>query len=186
MNIFILDDWAVKSVTYHSDIHVNKMLIEACQILCTVHHLAGTDASIIPYRKTHIHHPCVKWVMQSIKNYNWLCMFASKLAIEYQYRKSKANASGKIVNWCDQNSPDLPVTEVKTPHVIGFNQTKYADCIIKVDTEIDVVASYREYYRKYKQGYWRKSRSKKDGTVNPPVFVPHTWTLRGKPDFMIS
>jgi phage-related protein len=78
MNIFILDKDPKKIAMYHNDKHVVKMIVETAQLLCTAHHVSGTNGDI-PYRKTHQNHPCSIWARESIENYNWLLTLLKEL-----------------------------------------------------------------------------------------------------------
>ena len=71
MNIFALDRDPRKAARGLQDLHVGKMLIEACQLLCSAHPL---DAA--PYRRTHFNHPCAVWTRASLSNYRWLAAHA--------------------------------------------------------------------------------------------------------------
>ena len=48
MNIFILDSNLERNAEYHCDQHVNKMILEAAQMLCTVATLHGIKD--VPYK----------------------------------------------------------------------------------------------------------------------------------------
>ena len=62
MNIFILDKDIQTCARYHCDRHVNKMILESVQILCTVLNERGF---VTPYKSTHRQHPCIHWVNRS-------------------------------------------------------------------------------------------------------------------------
>ena len=72
MNIFVLDDDPKTCAMYHCDKHVVKMILETAQMICTTHHLIGSYDYDIPYKSTHINHPCNRWLRDSVENYNWL------------------------------------------------------------------------------------------------------------------
>lgn len=59
MKIFVLDTDIELCARYHCDRHVNKMILESVQILCTVLNERGFNT---PYQSTHRKHPCVSWV----------------------------------------------------------------------------------------------------------------------------
>lgn len=83
MNIFILDENPVKCARYHCDKHVNKMLLEAAQMLCTV---AWSYGNKVPYQPTHLQHPCTQWVATTSANWDWLIRLSFALNQEYKYR----------------------------------------------------------------------------------------------------
>jgi hypothetical protein len=101
MNIFILDTDIALCARYHCDRHVNKMILESVQILCTVLNERGFQT---PYKSTHRNHPSVRWVDQSYDNFLWLAELAAALNHEYRYRydKDRDHASirvlGNIIN----------------------------------------------------------------------------------------
>ena len=164
MNIFVLHHDPEKCAEYHNDTHINKMLIEAVQILSTANYINGSDQT--PYKPTHFNHPCVKWAAESDVNFNWLYSLAINLAKQYVARKGKYHAT---INKLTEIKPKKCGYGIPDKFVIGFNTEKYADCII----ESDVIESYRNYYRIYKQGFYRKE-----------TFVKYQWTKTDKPYFM--
>lgn len=85
------------------DQHVCKMLLETAQMLSTAHRVLdpdfpkiARDCDRILYKKTHINHPCNKWVRQSVHNYNWLYSYYNALGIEYNYRYNTHRKIPKI------------------------------------------------------------------------------------------
>lgn len=135
MQIFVLDIVPQKAALYHNDKHVVKMIVESAQILCTVHHLTSNKTDI-PYKKTHINHPCVKWTMESISNYNWLMSLLNELLKEYTYRYDRIHATQRVYNWLVQNKPILPNKELTTFALVMDDKYK----------TIDPIQSYRNFY----------------------------------------
>ena len=84
MNIFVLDNNYKKCAKAHVDKHVVKMILEHAQMICTAHHIVGGMDYDIPYKSTHINHPCSKWVRDSVNNYDWLVNMTSALNNEYK------------------------------------------------------------------------------------------------------
>lgn len=84
MQVFVLDKDPVLAARYHCDKHVVKMIVETCQLLCTAHHLHGSEQP--PYRKTHVNHPCAIWARESRANYDWLIQLGFALSDEYTLR----------------------------------------------------------------------------------------------------
>ena len=144
MNIFVLDLDPIKCAIYHSDKHCIKQILESAQLLCGVHWFTGQSA---PYKLTHKNHPCSIWVRQSIKNYQFLCKLGKELCNEYTYRYGKTHKSESVIDWCIENTPNIPD--------IGFTcLPKAMPDEYKVDS---VVESYRKYYigSKYSFAYWK-------------------------------
>ena len=100
MNLFYLDEDLDKCAEYHVDKHVNKMILEAAQLLCTaiwVDHLLGFrphaldkhDSTVLneykkiekplkpeerhltPYLGMMYNHPSTIWTRSSLDNYEW-------------------------------------------------------------------------------------------------------------------
>lgn len=143
MNIFVLDEQPEKCAQYHADKHVVKMILEHAQLMCTAHHLQPNTLVDyeIPYKATHVNHPCAKWVRESKQNYQWLYNMTYSLNKEYVYRYEK-NVNHK--SWdaiVDLPYPDLPDVGM-TPFALAMPD----DC--KLSTP---VASYRKYYNTEKQ-----------------------------------
>ena len=83
MNIFYLDEDIEVCARYHVDAHVVKMILESAQMLCTAAHVHGMS---VPYKPTHLNHPCVIWAAASEDNWVWLRALMTALNKEYQYR----------------------------------------------------------------------------------------------------
>lgn len=87
MNIFLLDNNPKNCVQYYPDAHINKMILEYAQILCTVKSLWGQhNPEDIPYKPTHQNHPCVRFIAEHYDHYAWLWILAHKLSTERRYR----------------------------------------------------------------------------------------------------
>lgn len=142
MQIFILDLDPVKSAQYQCDKHCVKMPTESAQILCTVHHLIGKRTDI-PYKKTHIHHPCVTWASKSMSNYNWLLSLLDAQLDEYTFRYKRIHKVRQVYSWLMFNKPSLPDIGL-----ITFPLTM--PDIYKTD---DTVESFRNFYIGDKLGF---------------------------------
>lgn len=156
MNIFAVDsDPEIAAQSLH-DVHVNKMLIESCQLLATAHPNGES-----PYAHTHFNHPCAVWVRASSANYVWLACHALALDAERAVRwpDRPPHASSPAALWYASNVP------IGTPCV----PTSFA---IAVPPELriagDPVSSYRAYY------VARKLRMKR-GTVRWTGRCPPRW-----------
>lgn len=87
MNIFFLDENPRLAAQYHVDKHVVKMILESAQILCTV--IDTLSDFTVPYKSTHVNHPCTVWARQSRANAMWLYALMMELNDEYKYRYHK-------------------------------------------------------------------------------------------------
>jgi len=132
MNIFVLHTDPARAAQDHCDRHVVKMLLETAQLLCSVH-----DPGEAPYRRTHYSHPCSVWARASLQNYDWLVGLGEALAREYTRRYGKVHKSQRVVEWAEQNVPDLPSTG-QTPFVLAMPEEYKQDCPVR---------AYRAYYR---------------------------------------
>jgi hypothetical protein len=133
MNIFYLSRDPATAAAMHADIHVNKMILESAQLLCTAHHVTGGTA---PYKKTHENHPCAKWVRQSAEHYRWVLELAKALGAEYTRRYGRTHKTVAEVLPLLENAPSaLPLGWAEPPQAMPeeFRST-------------DTVESYRRYY----------------------------------------
>jgi hypothetical protein len=92
------------------------------------------------FRPVHIHHPCAKWVRESIENYRFCSLLAIELSNEFSYRypKKGAHECEHHAHWLLSNPP---------PGIPNTNQTSFVlamDDIFKTD---DPIESYRNYYQ---------------------------------------
>tara|TARA_R110000787_G_scaffold49557_1_gene118705 strand:- start:87 stop:548 length:462 start_codon:yes stop_codon:yes gene_type:complete len=151
MNIFKLDESPVVSAKYACDKHVVKMILESAQMLCSVQ-----PEGTAPYKRSFYNHPCTKWVRASARNYEWLLLHAYALCDEYTRRYDKVHKTEQVIEWCDNNRPELPNVEM----------TKQPTCMPDYCKTESVVGSYRKYYinEKVKFAKW------KDGNI-PSWFV---------------
>ena len=100
MNIFVLHSYPGKAAVLHCDAHVIKMLLETTQILYTYldsigYVLPATDTdgnTIVPYKPTHRHHPCVLWLHGGRAHFKWLLHLANVLAFLYARIYDKVHA----------------------------------------------------------------------------------------------
>ena len=95
MNIFATSECPFESASYLDNKRVVKMILESAQLLSTALRHHGSDA---PYKATHVHHPCTKWVCQSRSNYMWLLQHFSALCGEYTKRYGKVHKSQQYAN----------------------------------------------------------------------------------------
>lgn len=94
MNIFVLDLDPQIAATYHCNKHVVKMVTESAQLLSTSvrHHYPSLILNKHwLYKPTHPHHPCTKWLGESLANFGWLNDLLGALIMEYDFRFGKPN-----------------------------------------------------------------------------------------------
>ena len=69
MNLFVFNEDPTQAAFEHPNKLLVKMPIETAQLLCGAHHVLNPEKYDVPYKKTHINHPCAKWVRTSKENY---------------------------------------------------------------------------------------------------------------------
>lgn len=146
MNIFILDYNIRKSAEYHCDQHVNKMILEAAQILCTV---ASQHKIYTPYKPTHPKHPCTLWAGKSMENYLYVCDYAFWLneAAKERYKRRTNHKSWDVIN--SLSFPKLP----------ELGLTTFARAMPEEFKSIpDTVQAYREYYKTKDFATWKTNK----------------------------
>ena len=137
MNIFVLDKDIEKSAKAHCNPHVVKMPLETAQLLCTARHELGESADTIPYRKTHVNHPCSIWARESLYNYVWLCRFGVALCKEYTHRYGKVHSCQHTLEHAKMIFP--PSNGEVTPFARAMPDE------FKYDTSIDTITAYKRY-----------------------------------------
>jgi hypothetical protein len=146
MNIFILDTDIETCARYHCDQHVGKMILESTQILCTALNKKGF---ITPYKSTHVKHPSVLWVEQSLDNFRWLVQLAHALNKEFCWR-------------FDRESDHASISILKNIEETCFENkglTEFPQAMPdKYKVAGDPVAAYRAFYigEKSKFATWKK------------------------------
>ncbi len=138
MNIFVLDKDPKVCATMHCDKHVVKMILESAQMICTTHHQCHNDnlSYNIPYKQTHVNHPCNRWLRDSLGNYLWLVNLTKHLNNEYKYRYDK-NINHK--------SHDVAKTLI-TPNLPDIELTPFAQAMPNKYKNQNVTTAYRSYY----------------------------------------
>jgi len=164
LNIFFLSVDAKLAAQYHVDRHAVKMITEAAQLLSTAHRvLDGDENGILPdtrqdilYKKTHVNHPCAKWVREAGVNYIWAYSLYCYLGEEYTHRYGKQHKSMNL----------KPFLSLPRSLELNFDTTINPPLAMPDEYKVgDAVESYREYYRKGKAHL-------------------HKWTNRERPDWL--
>ena len=152
MNIFVLDYDPFVAAQYHADIHINKMVLESAQMLCSVMSKWGHET---PYKPTHANHPCTRWVGMSRSNAAWVCMLAEGLNREAQqrYKKHTDHKSWGVIR------DMLPLLDT----LPDYGLTPFALAMPEEYKSDDAVQAYRNYYHSKPKMQWRHG------------FTPHWW-----------
>ncbi len=158
MNIFILHEDPRKAAKMQCDQHIVKMPLETAQMLSTAHHIIGTDLDKDKiYGKTHVNHPCTKWVRENSANYKWTFEHFKALLREFERRYNNKHSCGKLVEPL-KNLPRFTedrLTDEKTPFAQAMPEEYKGE---------DAVESYRRYYIGEKSDFakWNKLGNKPD------------------------
>ena len=138
MNVFWLAEDPRLAVRYHCDQHVNKMLLEAAQVLCTAARENGYEADFL-YRATHVDHPVTRWATESRANWLRLREHAKALNAEFveRYEKDADHASWAVIERIDPDRIAFPAAE-PTPRPQAMPE--------RYRRPDDPVTAYRAYY----------------------------------------
>lgn len=141
MNIFVLNLTPKVAATMHCDKHVVKMPLESAQMICAVGSKLGIE---VPYKPTHLNHPCTLWAGESAANMFWLCELLKELNSEWRYRyghmrdHKSFTAVQSIIPVLLNKLPDIPMTS-------------FAQCMPDQYKHSDPVQAYNNYYAGDKQ-----------------------------------
>jgi hypothetical protein len=162
MNLFFLDWCAEKAASYYCDEHVRKILIEACQMLYTAHHVYGAnnwqdEAPFGGYKISHKNHPMTVWVRANSANYEWTCELAVALVQEYKKRHKACTkeCSKDCMQHLKEHKCEQHVTWLQAhvpPHMPKSHAITIPPQCMPDDCKVDncPIAAYRQYYCKYK------------------------------------
>jgi hypothetical protein len=169
MNLFILSLDPARAAEEMMDKHVNKILLEAVQMLCTAMRVLEPElpeaiANSL-YKLAHKNHPVTIWCRTSRANFIWTLDLVDALHAEWKYRyghpETKIHKSYQVAQILRANIPaddKFPCAESShtvTPFALAMpDQYK--------DPEGDAIKSYRAYYmspEKRRIATWAKRRS---------------------------
>jgi hypothetical protein len=97
MQIFITSIDPTDCAIALDDRRLNKMITETCQIMCGALYLNGANCKDnplkskhpeieLPFKISHLNHPCVKWASLNSANFGWLYLLLYELNKEWLYR----------------------------------------------------------------------------------------------------
>lgn len=171
MNIFVLSEDPRVAAQHMCNKHVVKMIVESAQLLSTVYRLKMEERWSLPhddkrmyprlYRATHVGHPAVKWVSESVHNTEWLWHHQLALVAEYVKRYKKFHKTQDIIN-------ELEMVRYTIWNGTGdwTMHTPFVQCMPEKYRSNDAVAAYRSYYIEEK-AYFAKWA--------PHTEAPHWW-----------
>jgi len=153
MNIFYLDSNPKQAAIYHCDKHVVKMIVETCQILCSVHFRWNNHQPWM-YKPTHQKHPSTLWAGDNPAHYMWLHKLGLELCAEYTRRYNKQHACYDLLTKLIEVPTDLLLT-------IEANWSDPPQCMPDDCKRPFAIDGYRNYYRYKKTTIsmkWNKDR----------------------------
>jgi len=148
MNIFVLDENPIKAAEMLCDKHVCKMIVESCQLLCSVFYFNSNIKP--PYKLAYKNHPCAKWVRYTRGNFEWLLNHLNGLLYQYKLRYNKIHKCNKIFNWIINNRHQLCFSH--------YELTPFIKCMpIEYQFHKDITSAYKAYYigEKLKFAKWK-------------------------------
>jgi len=138
MNIFVVSSCPFESARQLCDKHVVKMIVEGCQMLSTIHHLAnGNLLNQELYKPSFKNHPCTIWARETVDNYMWLANHTHELASEYTRRYGKIHKAYTLCCWFVDNVPT---------NIYKTGLTQFAQAMPDKYKNNDSVIAYRQYY----------------------------------------
>tara|TARA_R110002050_G_scaffold7274_8_gene28474 strand:+ start:5361 stop:5930 length:570 start_codon:yes stop_codon:yes gene_type:complete len=163
MNIFAVSHDVTECAEALCDKHLNKMIVETCQMLVTGLRVAGFDETKLPVTKagtywkaTHQNHPCNIWMRVSSANWIWAFDYLQELLTEYSFRYFKQHSCQESVlyhlwdlTFKHENSryADLQIEQWVEKNLPNLGLTDFPQCMpdeFKVDG--DSQKAYRNYY----------------------------------------
>lgn len=106
MNIFFLDQSPQKAAEYMHNVHVNKMIVESCQLLANRFTTQALSDIGCPRtqkgnirKHSYMHHPCTTWVLSRVDNFNWLREHTYYLCREFRIRAGKKHFCEDFLVW---------------------------------------------------------------------------------------
>ena len=133
MNIFYINPDPIIAAKELADDHIRKMQIESAQMCSTAHWMTGSSA---PYKKAHMNHPSTKWTRESIQHYRWLVKHGLEICDEFEKRYGKIHATKAVLQWLEQNEPNLPDNGFVSP----------PQCMPDEFKDQDTLAAYKKFY----------------------------------------
>lgn len=169
MNIFVVNTDPYTAAYDLCDKHIVKMIVESTQMLSIAHRVLDGTPSTRTTKSgrtvkhwTHpkwenelclpamVHHPCTKWAMQTLSNYNWLWQHTDGMLEQYTFRYDKIHSMTDLVR----------TRLIYAPTNINIGDlTPFAQAMPVQYQSNDAVVSYRNYYigEKKKFATWRKT-----------------------------
>ncbi len=94
MNIFYTDKNPRKAAMHLDNKRLIKMILESCQIMCSVLNQKGLQS---PYKSTHLKHPSILWVNESSANFQYLIDYTEALLEIYENKFQKIHKCKQVL-----------------------------------------------------------------------------------------
>jgi hypothetical protein len=174
MNIFAVDDDPQIAARSLCDKHVVKMLLESSQMLCTAHHLLGSERHPGYWLKAaHWNHPCSAWARKTGGNYIWLAEHGMELCAEYSFRYGRIHKCERegLIRWLLATLP---------AGIDHGERTPFVQAMLEEYRREDSIEAYRAYYlgAKRRMLVWTRRE--------PPAWVPQEWLERNGEKWQIQ
>lgn len=90
------------------------------------------------YRPVHLHHPCTRWIRETIGNYKFACQLALAIGEEYKFRYGKEHLCTEHARWLLAHPPSILKGDLQQFAVAMNDAYKISD---------DPIECYRHYYK---------------------------------------
>lgn len=149
MNVFMLSMDHDQRASYYRDDHVNKMLVEAVQIMNNALHIHDRS-DLAFYGASHLHHPWSEWAAESVANWAFLDDHARALGQEYLHR-SKYRDEQQAADRKREEHWSEPERSTIGEVLPDRSLTSFPVCTGEFDPDSDwVIEQYRDYYANVK------------------------------------
>lgn len=147
MNIFVLDLSPQISASYHCDQHLHKMILESAQMLSSAAHSYFPILRSKIYKPAYLHHPCTRWVCESIDNMAWVCELALTLESIREDLDYPSHASISVVKLIWDYINESSLSGAHTPFVFAGPGS------ISLRSSLTIPQKYQLYYQR-KHAQW--------------------------------
>lgn len=177
MNVFFVDRNPIIAAKSLCDQHVVKMTLETAQILSTACVELGVSSHISGlYKPTHKNHPSCVWARASLEHFQWLLAHGIALGTEYTERFGKVHRSAQVFleilkSLNHVTTAKFPSTGWVDPPIAVRDPLRAQVTIRDERGKIDVVESYRKYYRDHKKVFGVVRKRNAAWKKNKPTWV---------------
>ena len=152
MNVFVLDADHMRAAEMLCLQHLGKMLLESAQLLCT----AAPPRAEVPYRRTHQHHPCGRW-LETPGAWAGLVAHARALGVRYERVYGRPHKSAAVVEQVASLGPAEPTMPAAFCLAMPAELRTLPSPVAEASPWL-AVALYRAYYRRKAREWAVKGR----------------------------